>query len=121
MRPSMRDHFQARRLAVVKQWIFFGKTHKSCGAVFGCRIGASTFRKGEVLNARSAQQPREAIVSFEAARLVIDSVLLVALLGELLLYGPRPRPHRRIFDGRDVFERVWPGPRPALDQVQVLA
>src|SRR5215475_13349919 len=74
---------QADGLTVVQQRIFFGKTHKSCGAVLGCRIGASTFRKSEILNARSAQQPRKAIVSFNAARLVIKPVLLFALLGEL--------------------------------------
>src|SRR5256885_879555 len=43
-------------------------------------------------------QPRETIVAFDAARLGIDSVLLVALLREFLFESPRPRPHSRIFD-----------------------
>jgi hypothetical protein len=67
------------------------------------------------------QQPGEAIVSFDAARLVIGSVFPVALFGELLLDGPWPRPHGRIFDRNDVFERGRPGASPALDHVQVLA
>src|SRR5216683_1334660 len=113
--------FALRRLTVVEQRIFFGKAYESCGAVLGLRIRTSSLRKGEVFHARSTQQPREAIVSFDAARLVINSVPLIALLGELLLHGPGLSPHCRIFDGHDIFERGWPGPRPALDQVQVLA
>src|SRR5580704_14391387 len=84
-----------------------------------CRgLWSPSFRKGEVCQARSTQQPREGIVSFVAARLVIDSVFLVALPGELLLHGPWTRPHGRIFDRDRVFERGRPGPHPALDQVQ---
>src|SRR5713101_1585909 len=113
--------FNARRLTVVEQRIFFGEAYKSRGAVLSCRIRALTLRTGAVFHARSTQQPREAIVSFNAARLIINPVLLIALLGELLLYGPGLSPHRRIFDGHDVLERSRPGPRPALDQVQVLA
>src|SRR6266478_8462691 len=67
------------------------------------------------------QQPRQAIVSFDAAWLVINSVLLLALFRELLLDGPRPRPHGRIFDRDHVREGLWPGARPALNKVQVLA
>src|SRR5258705_8192034 len=67
------------------------------------------------------QQPRQAIISFEAARLVINSVLLLALLGEFLLGGPRTRPHRRIFDRDGVFEGLRPGARPTLDQMKILA
>src|SRR5579871_5622739 len=44
------------------------------GAVPCCRVGASSFCKGEVLHARSTQQARMGVVSFVAARLVIDSV-----------------------------------------------
>jgi hypothetical protein len=40
--------------------------------------------------------PWETIVSLDATRLVIESVLLVALPGELLRGGPRLRPHGRI-------------------------
>src|SRR6266849_5978962 len=90
-------------------------------AVLGCRIRTSSLRKRELFEAPSMQQPREAIVSFDAARLGIYSVLLVALPGELLLGGPWPCPHRRIFYRHSVFERGWPGARPALDQMQVLA
>src|SRR5262245_4991295 len=60
-------------------------------------------------------------VSFDAARLVIDPILLLVLFAELLDDRPGPRPHRRVLDGRLVFKRVGPGPRPALDQMQVLA
>src|ERR1700693_147237 len=93
----------------------------SLHGVPGCRIGASTLRKGKLFHAPSMQQPRQAIVSFDAARLGINSIFLVALPGELLPAGPWPCPHGRIFDRYSVFERGWPGPRPALDQVQVLA
>src|ERR1700730_715800 len=55
------------------------------------------------------QQHRQAIVSFDTARPVINSVLLVALLGELLLDGPWPRPDGRIFNRDLVFEGLWPG------------
>src|ERR1700680_2785951 len=89
--------------------------------VYGSRIGTSSLRKGEIFHAPSMQQPREAKVSFDAARLVIKSVLLIALLGELFLDGPWPRPHGRIFDRYSVFERGWPGARPALDPMHVLA
>src|SRR5947208_8199596 len=66
-------------------------------------------------------QPRETIVAFEAARLGIKPVLFIALPRELLLDGPRPRPHGRIFDRDLVGEGLWPCARPALNQVQVLA
>src|SRR5262249_28839115 len=65
--------------------------------------------------------PRQAVVSLDAARLVIDPVLLVALAGELLLHRPWPGPDSRVFDQDFVREGLWPGPRPALDEVQGLA
>ena|SRR6266849_2971619 len=65
--------------------------------------------------------PGETIVSLDAAWLGIEPVVLVVLLGELFLDGPGLSPHGRIFNGDDVFERGWPGPRPALNQVQILA
>src|SRR5262249_44597006 len=101
------------------QRIFFN-THKIRGVVFCCRVRTSTLRIGELFRARSPHQPREAIISFDAARLVIKPVLLIALPGELLLDGPGLRPHRRIFDRDDIFERGRSGTRPPLDQVQVL-
>src|ERR1700720_2998713 len=107
------------RLMLLQRIIF--NTHKIRGVVFCRRMRTSTLRKGELFHARSPHQPRETIVSLDAARFVIKSVFLVALPGELLLDGPWPRPHRRIFDGDDVFERGWAGARPAFDQVQVLA
>src|ERR1700680_4110209 len=67
------------------------------------------------------QQPRETKVAFEATWLDIEPVLLVALSAELLLDGPRPRPHGRIFDRDFVREGPRPGARPALNQAQVLA
>src|SRR6516162_9047117 len=67
------------------------------------------------------QQPGQAIVSFDAARLGVKSVRFVALPGEFLLDRPGPRPHRRIFDRDDVFKRGWAGPRPALAQMQGFA
>src|SRR5215831_13754350 len=81
----------------------------------------ASLRKGELFSTRSPHQSRETIVSFDTARLGIKPVLLIALPGELLLDGPGLRPHRRIFDRDDVFERSWPRARPALDQMQVLA
>src|SRR5262249_19222354 len=67
------------------------------------------------------QQPGQAVIALDAARLVIYPVLRFALLGELLLGGPRPRPNGRIL-GRDlVIERSRSRPRPAFDQVQVFA
>src|SRR5262249_34666424 len=102
------------RLTLLQRIIF--NAHKIRGVVFCRRVRTSTLREGEFLRARSAHQPREAIVSFEAARFVVKSVLLVALPGELLLDDPWLGPHRRIFDGYHVLERGWPGARPALDQ-----
>src|SRR5215471_15313948 len=90
-------------------------------AVDGFRIGTSSLRKGELFHARSTQQPWEAVVSFNTARLVIKSVVLVALFGELFLDGPGPGPNGRIFDRHGIFERGRRGPRPALDEMQVLA
>src|SRR5713101_4491058 len=59
--------------------------HKIRGGVFCGRIRTSALRKGELFHPRSTHLPRKTIVSFDAARLVVDSVFLVALLGELLL------------------------------------
>src|SRR5215468_10568682 len=64
-------------------------------------IGTSSLRKSELFHAPSMQQSGQAKVSFDAARLVIKSVLLVALLGELFFDGPGLSPHGRIFDGHD--------------------
>src|SRR5580704_8256988 len=85
------------------------------------RIDAFPLRKGLFFQAPAVQQPRQAIVSFDAARLVIDPVLRLVLFDELLLGGPRPGPGVGIV-GRDlIFKRGWSGPRPALDEVQVFA
>src|SRR5215470_18911521 len=89
-------------------------------AVASSRIRTSSLRKGKLFDASSVHVPREAKVSFDAARLVIDSVRLIVLPGELLLGRPWPSPHGRILDGDLVCKRGGPGPRPALDQVQVL-
>src|SRR5262245_9477233 len=89
--------------------------------VRGRWIGTASLRKGGVFHAPSMQQPRETIVAFDAARLGIDTVLLVALLREFLFESPRPRPHSRIFDCDLVGEGLWTGTGPALDKVEVLA
>src|SRR5262249_25316875 len=88
--------------------------------VRGRGIGTASLRKGGVFHAPPVQQPRQTIVSFEAARLGVNAVLLIALLREFLFEGPRPRPHGRIFDCDLVGEGPWTGAGPALNQVQVL-
>jgi hypothetical protein len=55
----------------------------------GCRIRTSSLHKGAVFHAPSMNYPWETIVSLNAARLVIKSVILVVLPGELLLGGTR--------------------------------
>src|ERR1700674_185858 len=67
------------------------------------------------------QQPRQALVPFDATGLGIKSVLLIALLREFLFESPRPRPYSRIFDCDLVGEGPWSGAGPALNQLQVLA
>src|SRR5260370_41976630 len=79
------------------QRIFFD-ADKICGAVLCRRVRTSSLRKSELFRTRSPHQSRQAIVSFDAAGLVIKSVLLIALLGELLADSPGLSPHRRIFD-----------------------
>src|ERR1700751_4243919 len=44
------------------------------GAVFGRRMRTATFRIGKLFGARSPQQPRQPVVSLDAARLVIEPV-----------------------------------------------
>src|SRR5215831_8583568 len=88
--------------------------------VYGGRIGTSPFRKSGLFHASSMQKSRESVVAFNAAWFGINPVLLVALLAQLLLDGPRPHPHRRILDRDLVGERRRPGARPALYEVQVL-
>jgi hypothetical protein len=60
-----------------------------------------------------------------ATRLVINSVLLIALPVEFLLHGPGPSPHRRIFGSHRVFERVRPeqasGPAGSPNDVETTA
>src|SRR5215471_11226959 len=96
-------------------------TRDTRGAVSCRRMGTSSFCKGRLLHTRSTQQPRKRIVSLVAARLVINSVRLLALLDELLRDRPWLRPHGRILDGDHVFKGVRPDPRPALNQMEVLA
>src|SRR5437667_9379260 len=89
--------------------------------VRGRRIGTASLRKGGVFHAPSMQQPRQTIVALNAARLGIESVLLLALPGELLLDGPMTRPQGRVFDCNFVGEGPWAGTGPTLDQVQIFA
>src|ERR1700739_1498171 len=76
-------------LALLQRILFHA--HKIRGGVFCCRVRTASLRKGAIFHARSQQQGWEGIVSFDAARLVIRFVLLVALFGELLFGGPGPR------------------------------
>src|SRR5580704_630935 len=94
--------------------------HEVGGIVLGGRTRTASLCERQVLDPRRPQHGRERIVSFDAARLVVDPVLLLALSGELLADGPGSRPYGRVLDGHHVFERVRAGPGPALDQVQVL-
>src|SRR5581483_1650015 len=77
--------------------------------------------KGLFGHALSAHQTGGSVVSFDAARLVVNSVFRVALPGELLLHSPRASPDRGIFDGDHIFEGIGAGARPALDEVQIFA
>src|SRR5215469_6990163 len=88
--------------------------------ILGRRVGAKSLRKREILDTRRLQHRRKRIVAFDAARLVIDAVRLLALLGELLAHRPRPRPHGGVLDGHDILERAGAHARPALDQMHVL-
>src|SRR5262252_4938818 len=89
--------------------------------VLGQRIRPASFRKLAFFLARRLHHCGKAEVSFIAAGLVINPVFLFVLPRELLLDGPGTRPHGRILDSDDVLKCGWPGARPALDQVQVLA
>src|SRR5438477_8985069 len=60
-------------------------TLRSLNAVLGRCVRASSLCEGEFFEATSMQQPWQAIVSFDAARLGVNSVLLVVLPDELLL------------------------------------
>src|SRR5215470_5567191 len=87
------------------QRILPNRLHPTDG-VLGSRVGAAALREGPLLHAPSVQQSRQAVVSLEAARLVINPVLLVALPGELLLHGPWSSPHCRILDQDLVRQRL---------------
>src|SRR5262244_793650 len=104
-------------LSASLQWILLELD--ALDTITGSWVLTPSLRKSELFDPPSMQQSRETKVSLDAARLGVNSVLLIALAGELLLGGPRPCPHGRIFDGNLVCERVRPRQRPALDQVQV--
>src|SRR6202140_1797760 len=89
--------------------------------VRGRGIGTASLRKRKVFDPPSVEQTGKALIAFDAARLGVESVLFVTLSGEFLLDGPGPGPHGRIFDRDLVREGHWPGARPALKEVQVLA
>src|SRR5438445_11928781 len=72
------------------------KGHNTLHVVAGCRIRTSSFRKGALFHAPSTQQPREAIVSLDAARLVINPVAVPALPGRLCLVRTQPPACRRV-------------------------
>src|SRR2546430_12146650 len=95
--------------------------HEVRGVVLGRRVWAAPLDIGQLFHARSPKQARMAIVAFDAARLVVEPVVLVALPREILLGGPGPGPHRRILDRHGIFERIGTSAPPALDQMKVLA
>src|ERR1700686_3032681 len=64
--------------------------HEVRGIVLGGRARTAALRKRQVLDPRRPQHGREGIVAFDAAWLVVDPVLLLALSGELLADGPPP-------------------------------
>src|SRR5215471_5834793 len=111
-------------IGLLLQWVPGGplceRKQRVVRIVYGDRIGTSPFRKSGLFNAPSMQKSRESVVAFNAAWFGINPVLLVALLAELLVDGPRSGPHRRILERDLVGERRRPGARPALDEVQVL-
>src|SRR5215831_3815135 len=78
-------------------------------------------RKSKVFDPPSVEQTGKALIAFDAARLGVESVLIVTLSGEFLLDGPGPGPHGRIFDRDLVGEGHWPRARPSLNEMQVLA
>src|SRR5258708_12355159 len=77
-------------------------------AVLGSRIGTSALGKGALFHAPSLQLSRQGIVSFGAARLVINSILFVPLSGELLAGGPKPGPHPPLLHRYPPFQPVPP-------------
>src|SRR5262249_32458268 len=95
--------------------------HEIRGVVLGRRVWATSLRIGQLFHTCTPQQPRMAIVSFDAARLVVEPVVLLALSREILFDGPGPGPHRRILDRHDVFQADRTGAPPALHQVKIFA
>src|SRR5712672_4126133 len=63
---------------------------------YGSRIDTCPLGESLFFHPVSMKQAWETVVSLDATRLRIDSVLGVALQGEFLLGRPRLRPHRRI-------------------------
>src|SRR5205807_3378956 len=100
------------------QWVVAAEAG---GVVMRQRIGSLAFGESFVFQPRVAHDGGEAVISFPAARLDIDAVLFIALLGEVLSHSPGPHPHAGIFDGDRIGERLWPGARPAFDEMQILA
>src|SRR5262249_1341164 len=94
---------------------------KARRVVVSQRIGTLSVGELLVLEARRFHHRRKADIPFVAARLVVNPILLIALFRELLLDRPRPHPHRRVLDRGGVFERVWTGPCPSFDDMQIFA
>src|SRR5258708_15725889 len=81
---------------------------------YGSRIDTCPLGESLLFHPVSMKQAWQAIVSLDAARLRIDSVLRVALQDEFLLRRPRLRPDRRILDRYGIIQPCGRGPRPAL-------
>src|SRR6478736_7397125 len=67
------------------QWIVVAKSR--C-VVVSERVRTFSLREGLIFQTCVAHDRREADISFDAERLVIDPILFVALFGEFLLHGP---------------------------------
>src|SRR5215470_18134834 len=89
--------------------------------VHGRGIRTTSLRKRKVFHPPSMEQTGKALIAFDAARLGVESILLVTLSREFLLDGPGPGPHSRIFDRDLIGKGHWPRARPSLNEMQVLA
>src|SRR5258706_1091784 len=69
-----------QRIAIEQETVFDG--------IPGRRIGTFPLREQGLFGSPSMQQSGETVVSFDAARLAIDSILFDVLLGEFLFDRP---------------------------------
>ena len=120
--PSTPTRFQAQRLAIVQQRIFFGKTHKGCGAVFGRGIRASRRPKcGLIVPPAALATHRDVIIKL-AARYRLPAIYPLRIFvteGGLMSYGPATTSlYPRV---ADYIDRILKGTKPGDLPVQPLA